>query len=143
MTEQQFRDAVVAEARSWLGTPYHHQADLKGVGVDCAMILIAVYSAVGAIEHFDPRPYPPDWMLHRDSERYLEHILPRAIEVDSPKPGDVVLMKFGRTFSHSAIVIEDTAVIHAFSKDRRVVLGDYTQYPFKERELRFFSVWKE
>ena len=37
------RAAVVAEARSWIGTPYHHAADVKGHGVDCAMLLIRVY----------------------------------------------------------------------------------------------------
>ena len=26
------RYAVVTEARTWLGTPFHHQARLKGVG---------------------------------------------------------------------------------------------------------------
>jgi cell wall-associated NlpC family hydrolase len=29
------REAVIAEARTWLGTPWHHQASLKGVGCDC------------------------------------------------------------------------------------------------------------
>lgn len=29
------RAAVVAEARSWIGTPYHNCADVKGAGVDC------------------------------------------------------------------------------------------------------------
>ena len=53
------RQRIVEEARSWLGTPYHHQAMVKGAGVDCAMILVAVYRAVGLIPAgFDPRPYP-------------------------------------------------------------------------------------
>ena len=47
MTEQQERAAVVAEAKAWLGTPYHHRAKLKGVGVDCAQLPIAIYAAVG------------------------------------------------------------------------------------------------
>jgi len=33
---------LIAEARSWIGTPYHHQARLKGVGVDCAGVPICV-----------------------------------------------------------------------------------------------------
>ena len=33
------RAAVVAAAREWIGTPYHHMADIKGVGCDCAMLL--------------------------------------------------------------------------------------------------------
>jgi cell wall-associated NlpC family hydrolase len=30
------RDVIVAQARSWLGTPYRHQASLKGVGCDAS-----------------------------------------------------------------------------------------------------------
>lgn len=32
------RAAVAQEALAWLGTPYHHHARIKGVGVDCAQI---------------------------------------------------------------------------------------------------------
>ena len=53
------RAAVVAAARAWIGTPYHHMADIKGVGVDCAMLLVRVYCDLGLVEHFDPRPYTP------------------------------------------------------------------------------------
>jgi cell wall-associated NlpC family hydrolase len=37
------RPDIVEEARSWLGTPYHHQAALKGVGCDCIGLLRGVY----------------------------------------------------------------------------------------------------
>lgn len=37
--ELQQRAAVIAEAESWLSTPYHHEARIKGHGVDCAQIL--------------------------------------------------------------------------------------------------------
>ena len=36
------RAAVVAEAIAWLGTPYHHRARIKGVGVDCAQLALGV-----------------------------------------------------------------------------------------------------
>ena len=65
------RAAVVAEARSWIGTPYHHAADVKGHGVDCALLLVRVYCDLGLVEPFDPRPYTRDWFLHRSEERYL------------------------------------------------------------------------
>src|SRR6202161_3252947 len=68
------RAAVVAEARSWIGTKYHNCADIKGVGVDCGMLLARVFANVGLIPFVDPRPYPPDWHLHRDEERYLDFV---------------------------------------------------------------------
>lgn len=35
---------AVAEAITWLGTPYHHQGRVKGVGVDCGTLLCEVYA---------------------------------------------------------------------------------------------------
>ena len=133
MTELEQRQAIVDEAKSWLGTPYHHQANIKGVGVDCGMILIEVYAAVGLIEHFDPRPYPVDWHMHRDSERYLAEVLPRATEITiPPQAGDIVVCRYGRTFSHSGIMLDNHNLLHAFSVDGCVVLSDLDKPPFKK-----------
>ena len=52
---------VVASVRSWLGTPYHDQASLRGVGCDCLGLARGVWrDLVGA----EPQPIPPysrDW----------------------------------------------------------------------------------
>ena len=37
------RARIVATARSWLGTPYHHQASLRGVGCDCLGLVRGVW----------------------------------------------------------------------------------------------------
>jgi len=107
------RAAVVAEALTWKGTPYHHQSNIKGVGVDCAMFLIEAYGNVGVLKKFDPRPYSSDWFLHHSEEKYLQTLIPFAkeISVRDAKSGDIILMKLGRTFSHSAIVVEGSVVI--------------------------------
>ena len=49
------REKIVAEARSWIGTPYHNCADIKGVGVDCGMLLVRVYVDTGVVPPFDHR----------------------------------------------------------------------------------------
>lgn len=41
-TQKLLRDRVVAEARSWIGTPFLHQQSLKGVGVDCIGVILGV-----------------------------------------------------------------------------------------------------
>ncbi len=133
------RAAVVAEAKTWVGTPYHHHANVKGAGVDCAMILVEVYSRCGVVPYVDPRPYPVDWHLHRDEERYLQLLLPHAVEIfTTPEPGDIMLFRFGRTWSHSAIVIAYPLVIHANRQDRGVVWGDASKSPLKDRFPRAF-----
>lgn len=98
------RERIVAEAKSWIGTPYHNCADVKGVGCDCGMLLVRVFVDLGVVETFDPRPYAHDWHLHRGEERYLDALLARALKVETPKPGDVMLFRVGRCYSHGAIV---------------------------------------
>jgi cell wall-associated NlpC family hydrolase len=140
------RATVVAAARAWIGTPYHHAADVKGAGVDCAMLLVRVYSDLGLISPFDPRPYVRDWMLHRDDERYLGFLLERARMVSEPGPGDVILFRFGRCFSHGGIVtkFDPLTIVHAFAPARIV----FEEEPARNGELadrlasaKFASYW--
>ena len=120
------RALVVAEARSWLGTPYHHAADVKGAGVDCAMLLVRVFCDLGLVPPFDPRPYTRDWFLHRSEERYLVALLARAREVRAPGLGDIVLFRMGRCFGHGGIVsrLEPLSLIHAFAARAHASLKD-------------------
>ncbi len=109
------RKEVVAEARTWLRTPYHHMARVKGAGVDCVQIIIAVYAQCGLIEDFQPEFYPPDWHLHRSDEKYLQGVTKYAtrIPVEEVLPGDLLLFRFARCASHGAIVTEWPRVVHA------------------------------
>ena len=138
----QARAAVVAEAMSWVGTPYHHHARIKGVGVDCAQILIAVYAAAGVVPAMDVGHYPTDWMLHRSEEVFAGWIEQAgAAPVDEPQPGDIALFKFGRCFSHGAIVIGPQQVVHACITAGRVCTLRTHEAPLAGREVRFYSPW--
>lgn len=116
---------VLTEAQSWLRTPWHHEGDVKGAGVDCAMLLVRVFGAVGLVPHIDPRPYPIDHMLHSGQERFLGWLQQFAQPIDAgttPQPGDVLVYKVGRCYSHGAIVTEWPCIIHAFRDERAVVI---------------------
>jgi len=65
MSEAEQRSAVLAEARRWLGTPYHHMGRMRGVGADCATFPAEVYAAAGVVAPLMIEFYPPDWHLHR------------------------------------------------------------------------------
>jgi len=140
------REEVVAEARSWIGTPYHHAADVKGHGVDCAMLLVRVYCDLGLIEPFDPRPYTHDWFLHRNEERYLTSLLKLSVEVREPNDGDVVLVRVGRCFAHAGIVsrVEPLTIIHAFANAGCVVQDIIVRNPElsnRMKSAKFASYW--
>lgn len=109
------RDKIVAAARGWLNTPFHHQGRVKGVGVDCLQLLVAVYQEAGLLPaDVDPGNYARDWHMHHDEERYLFGVGQYAKPTETPRPGDVALFKFGRCVSHAAIVIDWPMVIHAY-----------------------------
>ena len=140
------RAAVVAAARSWIGTPYHNCADIKGVGVDCCMLLVRVYCDLELMPPVDPRPYAPDWHLHRGEERYLEGVLARAREVAAPLPGDAMLFRWGRTMSHGGIVTAAAplAIVHAYAPARCVTEDEVARNAMladPRRLPRFFSLW--
>jgi cell wall-associated NlpC family hydrolase len=90
--------------------------------------------------------YPHDWHLHRVTERYLEGVLQYAKEIESlPRPADIVLWKFGRCYSHGAIVVEWPRIIHAYCGrccTEEDAAGWLTQMgqSGKKRPLKFFSV---
>ena len=52
---------ILTEARSWIGTPYRHQASLKVVGCDCLGLLRGVWRGVMGQEPELPPPYSADW----------------------------------------------------------------------------------
>ncbi len=140
------RAAIVSEARSWVGTPYHHQADVKGAGVDCGMLLVRVFVDSGMCEPFDPRPYADDWYLHRAEEKYLGFVFDRTRQVQDAQPGDVIVFKYGRCYSHGGIVIarNPLRIVHAY-QPARVVLEETVAHNLALssplRVPKIFSYW--
>jgi cell wall-associated NlpC family hydrolase len=136
------RNLVVAEALTWLRTPYHHRGKIKGVGVDCAQFPLQVYAKCGLIEPFDAGDYPPDWHLHRSEEKYLIQVRARSheIEIESVQPGDFVVFRIGRCFAHGAIVIDWPRIIHAVV-NKAVLLDEATNGRLAKSARRAFTLW--
>jgi cell wall-associated NlpC family hydrolase len=144
MSEAEQRAAVVAEARRWLGTPYAHRQRLHGAGVDCAQLPLAVYEAAAVIPPTDVGEYPAQWHLHRGEERYLGWLdrLARPVAEAELQPGDFLVFRFGRTFSHGAILVAPGLVVHAYIRARKVTLDAYGEHEdLRGRERLAFSLW--
>jgi cell wall-associated NlpC family hydrolase len=126
--ERDARNAVIAAARTWLGTPYHDGASVKGHGVDCLFLVKCSFEEAGVIPPITVAPYSPQWYLHRSEELYLQGVLEHADEIDQVDaiPGDFVLYRFGRCFSHGAIIIDPgfPNIIHAYKQSKMVVVGE-------------------
>jgi NlpC/P60 family putative phage cell wall peptidase len=142
MTENEERAALVAEAQSWIKTPYHTGARIKGVGADCLTFIVCAYENAALIPPYQIPHYPPDWHLHRKDERYLDGVREFCDEVSTPGvfsvdlkealPGDVVMWRWGFSFSHAAIVTEWPRVVHAYVR-RAIAEVDLTQEPWITR----------
>lgn len=86
---------ILAEARSWIGTPYRHQASAKGLGSDCLGLLRGVWRATLGAEPEAVPPYTEDWAepqrreaLREAAERWL-----LSKPLAEAEPGDVVLFR--------------------------------------------------
>lgn len=118
----------MACARSWIATPYQHQASLKGVGCDCLGLVRGVWRELMGPEPEAPPAYTPDWAERAGAETLRDaarrHLRPRPLIAMGL--GDVVLFRMrenargGFPAKHAAIVsrVDDAGraqrLIHAY-----------------------------
>lgn len=92
------REGIVAEARTWIGTKWHHQAHLKGVGCDCGGLWRGVVMELGLMPkditqwpHYEVfrgySSWPDGQGLKKACDLYMKEI-PRS----KMQPGDVCLL---------------------------------------------------
>lgn len=118
---------VVLEAWEWIGTPYHHQARLKGIGVDCAQLVAGVAENVfPRLKPINTPAYSVEWHMHNREEKMcdlIESFKCERIELTDMIPGDILTFKFGRVQSHMGILVNDGQFIHARLDVGKVVLN--------------------
>lgn len=135
------RAEVVAEARRWLDTPFHHQGRMRGVGVDCGGLIGGVAVALGIL--------PADWWqstfdpLHGGYGRQPSHgrlqaiceAFMQRIGIDEAEAADVVLMRFRTEPQHLGILADyrhgGLSIVHALGSVGFV------------REHRFSPEWRQ
>lgn len=149
MTDSEQRAAVIKEALSWQKTPHHNGASIKGVGCDCGWLPLKVYEACGLMPTVDPGRYPPQFFLHKEKDgseprewyKDIADKFGRVID-GPPGPGDFVLYKIGRIFSHGAIVIEWPRIVHA-AYGIGVIQDVGDQGRLANRDKIFYTLWGE
>lgn len=137
-------DRAVAEARTWIGTPYVHQASGKGAGTDCLGLLRGVWRAVIGDEPLPVPAYTEDWdeaaageVLRVAAERCL---CPKLLR--DAAPGDVLLFRMQDGFVAKHLGIQsrigaDAAFIHAYS--RHAVVESPLSRPWARRIVGRFA----
>ncbi len=123
------RADIVAAARGWIGTPYHHQTSVKGVGCDCLGLVRGVWRELVGPEPEPVPPYSPDWAeaLGRDTlietgRRYFS-----VVPVAEAGPGDVAVFRWRPHLpaKHLAILTDAGGLIHAYDAAGAVAEGPF------------------
>ena len=111
---------VVATARLWLGTPYHDQASLRGVGCDCLGLARGVWREVVGGEPFPIPPYSRDWGETGPREVLAEGARVMMPEITPSEAGPGALVLFRMTpraiAKHVGILTAPGRFIHAYER---------------------------
>jgi NlpC/P60 family putative phage cell wall peptidase len=114
--------SIVTAARGWIGTPYRHQAALKGFGCDCLGLVRGVWREVIGPEPEAPPPYSADWAESAAGDAPgCEPLLAAAtrwltpIAIASAQAGDVLAFRWRAHLpaKHLAIITGEGLMVHA------------------------------
>lgn len=132
-------ERAVAIARDWLGTPYQHQASVKGAGTDCLGLLRGIWRALYGQEPEVIPAYTPDWSEPARAELLwtgaARHLL--ALPGRVPQgPGEILLfrMRAGSVAKHLGI---SARVDGASSTAGATFIHSYTGHGVIESPLSF------
>ena len=112
------RAALVAAARDWIGTPYRHQASLKGGGCDCLGLVRGLWRTFYGDEPEPIPPYAPDWAEASRIEAMIDagrrHLVPVPLAV--ARPGDVILFRWRADLpaKHAGVLVAPDRFVHAY-----------------------------
>lgn len=131
MTKQKL---IVEEARSWIGTKFHHQGRLKKNGndrggCDCIGLIIGVCAnlnisindnALNEVSKNDYSMEPNGLLLKNKLDQYLDRVNLSNISI-----GDILLFRFNRDPQHLGIISDYTnggfGLIHCYAQAKGVV----------------------
>lgn len=114
--------ASAEAARGWLGTPYRHQASMKGEGADCLGLVRGVWRETVGEEPEATPAYSPDWAEVGGEEALLAAARRWMVErpVGEMQVGDVLMFRMadGAPVKHCAILSAlgppEPRMIHAY-----------------------------
>jgi len=113
------QEKIISKAREYIGTPFHHQARVKGVGIDCAGLLICVARELG-LQHYDVQGYSKV----PSGSAFERHLAANLDEISAIEPGCILLMAFDSDPQHVAICTSETSIVHAYFEVRKCVEHD-------------------
>ena len=102
-------DRLVKNAESWLGTPWMHNQQLKGIGVDCIRFLEAVAIESG----LDIEPLPKHYCRTPTGNAFKDYLDRNFTPTDRVKTGTILLFQVKGICTHVGIAVNENTFIHA------------------------------
>lgn len=113
-------DEVAKLACSWIGTPYHNMAAVKGAGCDCIGLVRGVWAELNN-QPLPPVPvYSARWTgRNKDEELLLDTARAYLQEVEASARGPGVVLAFrvhpNAVAQHCGIMTTEKTMVHAHS----------------------------
>lgn len=138
------RDEVIAEARSWKGTKWVHQASCKGAGADCLGFGAGVAAACGSAEaaRFLATPDLRNYGRHPDPAMLFagcDDMMDRIPLADA-LPGDVLVFNCGKHPMHFGFLAPNNRLIHNWLVARRGVVEHQLDDGWRARIVRVYRL---
>lgn len=114
-------DRIVALANAWIGTPYRHQASVKGVGCDCLGLVRGIWREMYGCEPEPVPPYSADWAETGVEDRLMAAAMRHfgaALPLREAAAGDVLLFRWQSraVTKHLGILCDADHFIHAYEQ---------------------------
>ena len=128
--------AIVEAARAWIGTPYVHQASVKGAGTDCLGLVRGIWREFHGTEPETLPAYTSDWGEVGQVEILLGGAGRLLRPAPDEEPGDVLVfrMRAGAIAKHMGILAQtgkQASFVHAY--DRHGVVESPLSAPWRAR----------
>ena len=112
------RSQIVEEAKSWLDTPYLHQASTKGHGADCLGLVRGIWRSFYGEEPINTPAYSHDW-IKKQGDTLLVSSLDKwmARKSGDVLPAQVLLFRieYNGAAQHLTIASGQDRFIHAYA----------------------------
>lgn len=130
---------VVEIAESWLGTPYRHQASLKGVGCDCLGLVRGIWREIYGHEPEQAGPYSQDWAECSGVDSLLNAAKIHFIPAAEMTAGTLLVFRWRPEMpaKHLGIYIGNQRFIHAY--ERHAVIASPLVPSWQNRIAGIFS----
>lgn len=130
------REEWVKQARTWIGTPFHHQGRLKGVGADCVGFLLGVGAELG----IEAPPDNPRYGRRPGKETLVSGIDPYLQEIPLNEAGaaDMLVFNLAGMPQHVSMLTTPDTMIHS-ANPMGVVEVTYDQH-WRERAVKAYRL---